>query len=165
MREADRTYLTDRSEMSAISPSSFQFEAALIRIFARFSSSYKKYHPDVQASGSKPSASIPRPDAADIWTEADLDAFSTITNGAALPQESKDEIREFLDTDEENNLTLRGFIEMYHLQSDNDPEETWKDMGKLGFNNSLAYETEGKEQTELKKAEDSSTLQPSGSQD
>ncbi|CDU23851.1 uncharacterized protein SPSC_02480 [Sporisorium scitamineum] len=127
-----------------------KFEAALIRIFARFSTSYKKRHPDVQASGSKPSASLPRPDAADVLTEEDLDAFSTVTNGAALPQESKDEIREFLDTDEEGNLTLRGFIEMYHLQSDNEPEETWKDLGKLGFDDSLEYKGEEVEKTETK---------------
>ena len=68
-----------------------------------------------------------------------MDAFSTVTNGAALPQESKNEIREFLDTDKEGNLTLRGFIEMYHLQSDNEPEETWKDLDKLGFGDNLEY--------------------------
>ncbi|CBQ67645.1 conserved hypothetical protein [Sporisorium reilianum SRZ2] len=123
-----------------------KFEAALIRVFARFSASYQKRHPDVHASGSKPTASLPRPDAKDVLTEADLDAFSTVTNGAALPQESKDEIREFLDTDEEGNLTLRGFIEMYHLQSDNEPEETWKDLGKLGFDDGLEYKGEAKEE-------------------
>lgn len=119
-----------------------QFEAALIRIFARFSSSYKKAHPNVQASGSKRSWSIPRPDGSDVLTEADLDGFSKETNGAALPQESKDEIKEFLDTNDEGNLTLRGFIEMYHLQSDNDAEETWKDLSKLGFDENLEYKPE-----------------------
>lgn len=98
-------------------------------------------------------------------TEADLDAFSTATNGAALPQESKDEIREFLDTDKDGNLTLRGFIEMYHLQSDNDPDETWKDLGKLGFSSSLEYENERKEQTETKQDGDSATIQAAGSKD
>ncbi|EST09866.1 EF-hand domain pair [Kalmanozyma brasiliensis GHG001] len=136
-----------------------KFEAALIRIFARFSSSYKEAHPDVQASGSGSSASIPRPEATDVLTEADLDAFSTATNGAALPQESKDEIREFLDIDKDGNLTLRGFIEMYHLQSDNDPEETWKDLSKLGFSSSLEYEDERKQATETKAAGDSATDQ------
>lgn len=116
-----------------------QFESALVRIFARFSTSYQKRHPEVRTDGSEPSTTLPRPDATDVWTEADLDAFSTVTNGAALPQESKKEIKEFLDTDQDANLTLRGFIEMYHLQSDNEPEETWKDLEKLGFDDTLEY--------------------------
>ncbi|KIS71812.1 uncharacterized protein UMAG_10955 [Mycosarcoma maydis] len=131
---ADKAPLLD--EEGDLTP---KFEAALIRVFARFSTSYKKRHAEVRASGSEPSASIPRPDGSDVLTEADLDAFSTVTNGAALPQESKNEIREFLDTDKEGNLTLRGFIEMYHLQSDNEPEETWKDLDKLGFGDNLEY--------------------------
>ncbi|SPO19890.1 uncharacterized protein UTRI_00286_B [Ustilago trichophora] len=138
--------LDDEGDLTA------KFEAALVRIFARFSTSYRKSHPDVHASGSKPSATLPRPDAADVLTEADLDAFSTVTNGAALPQESKDEIREYLDTDTDGNLTLRGFIEMYHLQSDNDAEETWKDLGKLGFDNELEYNGDAEEQSETKQA-------------
>lgn len=74
-----------------------------------------------------------------MLTEADLDRFSSVANGAALPQESKDEIKEFLDTDKEGNLSFRGFVEMYHLQSDNDPQETWKDLDKLGFDDQLEY--------------------------
>lgn len=127
-----------------------KFEAALIRIFARFSKSYRKRHPDVQAAGSSPSASLQRPDAADVLTEADLDSFSTVTNGAALPEESKNEIKEFLDTDEDDNLTFRGFVEMYHLQSDNEPEETWKDLGKLGFDHQLEYIGDSKESSDDK---------------
>ncbi len=37
---------------------SSQFESALIRAFARFSSSYRKRRPDVHASGSSPSKSL-----------------------------------------------------------------------------------------------------------
>lgn len=100
-----------------------------------------------------------------MLTEADLDAFSTVTNGATLPQESKNEIREFLDTDEEGNLTLRGFMEMYHLQSDNEPEETWKDLGKLGFDDSLGYNGEQAEQPETKEAEASISKEAAESRD
>lgn len=98
-------------------------------------------------------------------TEADLDAFSTVTNGSALPQESKDEIREFLDTDKDGNLTLRGFIEMYHLQSDNEPEETWKDLGKLGFGDDLEYQEGEKESKKQKETKGSSTTEPTESKD
>lgn len=115
----------------------------------------------MKATESKEFGSIPRPKETDVLTEVDLDTFSTVTNGAALPQESKDEIREFLDTDKDGHLTLRGFIEMYHLQSDNDPEETWKDLGKLGFSNSLEYD-ETKEQTGAEQAADPAITQPAG---
>ncbi|KAJ9476933.1 hypothetical protein PHBOTO_000598 [Pseudozyma hubeiensis] len=142
-----------------------KFETALIRIFARFSTSYKKSHPEVIAFGNKSSTSIPRPNSSDVLTEADLDAFSTVTNGSALPQESKDEIREFLDTDKDGHLTLRGFIEMYHLQSDNEPEETWKDLGKLGFGDDLEYQGGEKESEKQKETKESSTSEPTGSKD
>ncbi|SNX81555.1 uncharacterized protein MEPE_00260 [Melanopsichium pennsylvanicum] len=138
-----------------------KFEAALNRIFARFSTSYKERHPKVQPSVSKPGASLPHPDASDVLTEADLDAFSTVTNGEALPQESKDEIREFLDTDKDGNLTLRGFIEMYHLQSDNEPEETWKDLGKLGFDDVLKLTPQVSEVAGANEATASATAEPS----
>lgn len=97
-----------------------------------------------------------------MLTEADLDAFSTVTNGEALPQESKAEIREFLDTDKDGHLTLRGFIEMYHLQSDNEPEETWKDLGKLGFDNSLEYKGDDPSQAKNEDAQTTTTTEIAG---
>ena len=117
----------------------------------------------MQAAGSKPSSSIPQPDSSDVLTEADLDAFSTVTNGEALPQDSKDEIREFLDTDKDGHLTLRGFIEMYHLQSDNEPEETWKDLGKLGFDDSLEYKGDDPSQAKKEDAPTTTTTSHSHS--
>lgn len=141
---------------------SSQFESALIRAFARFSSSYRKRRPDVHASGSSPSKSLPRPDATDVLTEADLDAFSTVTNGSALSAESKNEIKEFLDTDEEGNLTFRGFVEMYHLQSDNEPEETWKDLSKLGFDDQLEYQAEA---ADASSKEEKATLEAKDTKD
>lgn len=82
---------------------------------------------------------LARPTSDDVMMEAELDALTQVTNGCALPQESKDEIKEFLDTDDQGNLTFAGFLEMYHLQSDNEPEETWKDLVKLGFDQTLEY--------------------------
>lgn len=100
-----------------------------------------------------------------MLTEADLDAFSAVTNGAVLPEESKDEIREFLDTDDDGNLTLRGFIEMYHLQSDNEPEETWKDLGKLGFDDSLEYKADPEEQSDQQEASSADTKETKDADD
>lgn len=74
-----------------------------------------------------------------MLTEADLDEFAIATNGEALSKESKDEIKQYLDTDSDGNLTFRGFCEMFHLQSDNDADETWKDLSQLGFDHQLKY--------------------------
>lgn len=100
-----------------------------------------------------------------MWTEAELDAFSTVTNGGALPQESKDEIREFLDTDEEGNLKFSGFCQMYHLQSDNDADETWKDLAQLGFDDSLQYKHQDAQQAESAAPRDEGALASSSQAD
>lgn len=74
-----------------------------------------------------------------MLTEDDLDAFAMATNGEVLSSESKEEIKEYLDTDDNGNLTFRGFCEMFHLQSDNEAEETWRDLSKLGFDHQLKH--------------------------
>lgn len=38
------------------------------------------------------------------------------------------EIETFFEVTEGGNLTTNGFMQMYHLQTQNDPEETWKDL-------------------------------------
>lgn len=78
-----------------------------------------------------------------------LDRFAYDTNGSPFPQETKVELREFMDCDDEGRLTVSGtgfrlfgtlrltsctsslaqfsgFLQMYHLQADNDLDETWK---------------------------------------
>ena len=85
-------------------------------------------------------------------TDVALDRFAYDTNGAPFDQASKEELKQFLDCDENGSLTVSrsacdgairpayaharprcglarqwsGFIQMYHLQADNDVEETWK---------------------------------------
>lgn len=86
-----------------------------------------------------------------MLTTEDLDAFALAANGAPLPDEAKQEIREFLSTDDDGNLTLGGFCEMFHLQSDNEPAETWRDLERLGFNRKLEFV--GTEKAEQKEAE------------
>ncbi|GAB5587900.1 NEDD8 activating enzyme [Umbelopsis nana] len=54
------------------------------------------------------------------WTTEELNEFATQTNG-------KPEIETFFEVTEEGNLTTNGFMQMYHLQTQNDPE-TWNDF-------------------------------------
>ncbi|KAL1921898.1 uncharacterized protein VTP21DRAFT_10540 [Calcarisporiella thermophila] len=67
----------------------------------------------------------------------ELDAFATDTNGCSFDQDTLDEINDFLDVTEEGHLTLQGFLQMYHLQTSNDPMETWKDLKTHGYDENL----------------------------
>jgi len=70
-------------------------------------------------------------------TEAGLDRWAQDTNGAPFAQDVKDELREFLDVTEEGHLTFKGFLQIYVLQTENDEEETWRDLSNHGFDRNL----------------------------
>ncbi|KAG1756549.1 uncharacterized protein EDB91DRAFT_23109 [Suillus paluster] len=76
------------------------------------------------------------PDGA-ILDTAGLDAWAQDTNGAPFSEETKEELREFLDVNEEGELTFRGFVQIYQLQTENDEEETWRDLSNHGFDRTL----------------------------
>ena len=89
-----------------------------------------------------------RPPKGAVISDVALDKFAYETNGAPFPSESKAELKQFLECDDQGRLTVRascdgrqriwtdsspthaeqyqGFLGLYHLQSDNDPDETWK---------------------------------------
>ncbi|OJA14851.1 hypothetical protein AZE42_00790 [Rhizopogon vesiculosus] len=67
-----------------------------------------------------------------------LDAWARDTNGAPFSEETKEELREFLDVTEEGSLTFKGFMQIYQLQTENDEEETWRDLSNHGFDRTLA---------------------------
>lgn len=78
-----------------------------------------------------------------IITEDELDTFTKAVNeGKTMSKEEKDEVREYFDVDKDGNLTLTGFLEMYHLQSGGEADETWKDLHALGFNDQLKEKEE-----------------------
>ncbi|KAG9318809.1 hypothetical protein JVU11DRAFT_911 [Chiua virens] len=70
-------------------------------------------------------------------TQEGLDAWARDTNGAPFSQETKDELVEFLDVTDDGGLTLKGFMQIYQLQTDNDEEETWRDLSNHGFDRTL----------------------------
>lgn len=47
-----------------------------------------------------------RPPSGAVMHEAALDAWATATNGQPLPEDQKEELREYLDCDDEGNLTV-----------------------------------------------------------
>lgn len=80
-----------------------------------------------------------------------LDAWARDTNGAPFSDETKAELIEFLDVTADGGLTwvighycevlwvlilnrlcrFKGFLQIYQLQTENDEEETWKDLVSL----------------------------------
>ncbi|KAF9951393.1 hypothetical protein BGZ72_007100 [Mortierella alpina] len=70
-------------------------------------------------------------------SNAELDAFARDTNGDVFDEDMRAEIDEFLDLDDKGQLTLKGFLQMYNLQTSSEPEETWKDLQKHGYDTKL----------------------------
>ena len=76
-----------------------------------------------------------------------LDAWARDTNGAPFDDATKEELLEFMDVTEDGGLTsalansfainqltgstgtrFKGFMQVYQLQTENDEEETWRDL-------------------------------------
>ncbi|KAJ1878242.1 hypothetical protein H4R99_008522 [Coemansia sp. RSA 1722] len=86
-------------------------EAALVEIFSRY---------DKDNDGA--------------LNDEEIQAFAKYTNEAEL-----EEIRDNLDCREEDGALLKGgFLQLYSLQTNaGDEEETWKDLKKHGYDDSL----------------------------
>ncbi|ORZ22515.1 hypothetical protein BCR42DRAFT_406349 [Absidia repens] len=76
-----------------------------------------------------------------LWNTKELQAFAEATNGGPFDQSSLDEIVESFDVDKDNQLTFKGFYEMYHIQTLSDPEETLNDFKKHGYDDKLQLVT------------------------
>jgi len=63
----------------------------------------------------------------------ELSNFSITCNGKPFDETVLDDIRKFLAVDEKGYLLEEGFLQMYSLQTITDPNETWKDLKKLGY--------------------------------
>ena len=69
---------------------------------------------------------------------AELQAFARACNyGDELDEDELEQIQQYFDTDHSGKLTLKGFHEMYHMQTKARPKDTWKDMRALGFDGTL----------------------------
>ena len=61
-------------------------------------------------------------------TAQGLDAWATDTNGSLFSDETKEEMLEFLDVTDLGDLTFKGFLQIYQLQTENEEDETWNDL-------------------------------------
>ncbi|PWA03040.1 hypothetical protein BB558_000807 [Smittium angustum] len=70
--------------------------------------------------------------------DKEIEAFAQFTNGNAFSEAELNEIKLYLNCNDEGHLTLSGFYELYSLQaSSGDEEETWNDLIKHGYNKQL----------------------------
>ncbi|KAJ7343569.1 hypothetical protein DFH08DRAFT_873079 [Mycena albidolilacea] len=87
-----------------------------------------------------------------------LDAWARDTNGAPFSEETKEELIEFLDVTDAGELTFKGFLQIYQLQTENDEEETWRDLSNHGFDRNLRLTS-----TRTEEVSDSTSIDPHSS--
>ncbi|KAF8902054.1 hypothetical protein CPB84DRAFT_1961730 [Gymnopilus junonius] len=108
-----------------------KLESCLKHIFAKYCS------PPLQLSSDDSDYTLlsPPPDA--YLTEEGLQKWALDTNGTPFSEETKEEVIESFDVTDNGELTFMGFFQLYQLQTENDEEETWKDLQKHGFDRNL----------------------------
>jgi len=73
------------------------------------------------------------------WNEKEMDSYFSKTNGKKLSSDDYKEIIESFDVNAKNELSLRGFYELYHLQTLNYKDETINDFLKI-YDEKTLYE-------------------------
>lgn len=132
-RNAGVHLLDDEGEVSD------QFEACLKHIFAKYCT------PPAEMRNSYNGKLLTPPANAYLSPEG-LDNWAQDTNGAPFSKEAKEQLIEFLDVTPDGGLTLKGFLQIYQLQTENDEEETWRDLFTHGFDRSLKLVTTRREE-------------------
>jgi len=94
-------------------------------------------------------------------TPQGLDAWARDTNGAPFSKETREELREFMDVTDEGWLTFKGFLQIYQLQTENDEEETWRDLSNHGFDRTLRLVSSRREDADV---DDSNVVIPTTGQ-
>ena len=57
--------------------------------------------------------------------------------GSSISQEERKQLGLFFEVDSSGNLTQKGFEQMYLMNTNHQPEDTWKDLEKLGYSKTL----------------------------
>jgi hypothetical protein len=100
-----------------------------------------------------------------VLSVAELQAFARVCNdGEEFGPEELEDLKYF-NTDKRGQLTRKGFLEMYHMQTVARPSDTRKDMRALGFDAQLKPSSEGAPASaSATSAAASATASPSASQ-
>ncbi|OSC99029.1 hypothetical protein PYCCODRAFT_1438639 [Trametes coccinea BRFM310] len=121
---------------------SIPLEQCLKHIFAKYCT------PKAPAAAAAGQGGLLEPPEGAYLTSEGLDAWARDTNGAPFDEATKEEILEFMDVTEDGGLTFKGFMQVYQLQTENDEEETWRDLSAHGFDRSLRLVTSRREDAE-----------------
>ncbi|KAF8628421.1 hypothetical protein AX15_003942 [Amanita polypyramis BW_CC] len=116
-----------------------KLEACLKHIFAKYC------NPPVEKRESFNGQLLTPPPSAYLSPQG-LDEWARDTNGVPFSKETKEELIEFLDVTDDGGLTLKGFFQIYQLQTENDEEETWRDLSTHGFDRRLKLVTTRREE-------------------
>lgn len=76
-------------------------------------------------------------DGDDALCFSELDAFAKESQTGSLTAEDQAQLRVLFDCNAKGDLTLKGFEQMYLVQTNHQPDDTWKDLEKLGYAKSL----------------------------
>ncbi|KDR81516.1 hypothetical protein GALMADRAFT_239512 [Galerina marginata CBS 339.88] len=112
-----------------------QLETCLKHIFAKYCT------PAVQRPSVEDTPTLLAPPPNAYLSGDDLQRWAVDTNGEPFSEETREEVVESFDVTEDGNLTFKGFLQLYQLQTENDEAETWKDLRKHGFNQKLSLVT------------------------
>ena len=66
-----------------------------------------------------------------------IDYSRACNNGNPFSEEEIEEIQEHFECDDNKCLTLTGFLQLYHTQTNGDVLETWKDVVQFGYASSI----------------------------
>lgn len=116
-----------------------QLEVCLKHIFAKYCTP-----PPIPGPSGAPVGLLLPPNGAYLSKEG-LDAWAIDTNGNPFDDETKEELIDFMDVTDNGDLTFKGFLQVYQLQTENDEEETWKDLSSHGFDRTLRLVTTRRE--------------------
>jgi len=89
-----------------------------------------------------------------------LDRWAEDTNGKPLSDEMKGEIKDSIDTNDDEYLTFSGLLQIYQLQTSMDEEETWRDLASHGFDRNLELAPTRREELEENGKKDDKNKDP-----
>jgi hypothetical protein len=71
------------------------------------------------------------------WTDDEFDQYHQFVNGTPINPMVIINFKHQYGTTADGNFSLEGFVTFYVDQTIDDADETWKDLGKLGYNENL----------------------------
>ena len=76
-----------------------------------------------------------------VLNREELQNFAVAANaGSDLEDDEVEQLQQFFECNDKGHLTMKGFFQMYHMQTSSRSSDTWKDMQRLGYLPSLDRE-------------------------